>query len=270
MISLTKSIQARPRSTNNKLWIALGVVLWLVFVFSQFPATWGAWFITRGGEQLALSGITGTLWNGRASLASVKLNQKDFPLGQLEWDLHPLSLLLLKPCATVETRQGDQEIAGEICGGLGGSVELHETDITVLATSLQELLPVPVEGKFTARIEQFQRSDNAVKDLKGVLTWTGARINNGSTWMDVGNYGAELNDNGQGGVNATIFNTEGPVQLQLEAAFAAAGGGTVKGNLSMNSAFEQEINAGAWISMFAKPDGADEQGNNRYIVDTAF
>ena len=57
--------------THKKLWIPLGVILFLVFVISNIPAIWGAYLLTRG-TGVALSGVTGTLWNGRASLASVR------------------------------------------------------------------------------------------------------------------------------------------------------------------------------------------------------
>ena len=82
---------------NNKFWIALGILIWLVFVISQIPAVWGAWLMTRGNDQLALSGVSGSVWNGRASLASVKVQQKDYSLGELRWELHPLSLVFLNP-----------------------------------------------------------------------------------------------------------------------------------------------------------------------------
>ena len=57
--------------THKKFWIPLGLVLFLVFVTSSIPAIWGAYVLTRG-TGIALSGVTGSLWQGRASLASVR------------------------------------------------------------------------------------------------------------------------------------------------------------------------------------------------------
>jgi general secretion pathway protein N len=266
MASVKQTAQAQPRKMNNKLWIVLGVLLWLVFVISQIPAVWGAWFMTRGSDQLALSGVSGSVWTGRAALASIKVEQKDYSLGELRWELHPMSLLLMSPCATIHTKQDRQQIDGEVCSSLGGDLELHDADISAPAALLQGVLPLPVDGQMSVRLEEFQVSGNQVKTLKGNLTWSSARIYNGSNWMEVGSYAAELADTPEG-INANIFNIDGPVQLQLQAALASAGGGSVKGHLSMSQAFAEEVKAGAWISMFAQPDGTDDSGNTRYKVD---
>lgn len=267
MFSVKKVSLAQPAKMNSKLWIALGVILWLVFVISQIPALWGAWLMTRGGD-LALSGVTGSLWKGHASLASIKIEQKDYSLGGLDWQLQPLSLLLLKPCATIQTRIEGQEIDGEVCSGLGGSIQLRNMDLSASAGLFQGVLPLAIDGQIAAHIDELRMDNQTLEKLKGTLSWTAARIHNGNNWMDVGSYGAELTDDAQGGINASIFNLEGPVILQLQAALLAAGGGTVKGTVSMPTGFAQEINAGAWISMFAQEQESDEEGNKRFTVDT--
>ena len=266
MASVKQAAPARPRAMNNKFWIALGILIWLVFVISQIPAVWGAWLMTRGNDQLALSGVSGSVWNGRASLASVKVQQKDYSLGELRWELHPLSLVFLNPCATVHTKQDRQQIDGEVCTSLSGGIELNDADITAPAALFQGALPLPFDGQLSARIEELEVSNQQLQSLNGNLTWSAARIHNGNNWMDLGSFAAELTQAPEG-VNANIFNIDGPVQLQLQAMLALAGGGNVKGQFSMSQAFAEEINAGAWISMFAQPDGADNAGNNRYRVD---
>lgn len=266
MASVKETAPARPRRISNKLWIVLGVLAWLVFVISQTPAVWAAWFMTRGSDQLALSGVTGSFWNGRASLASIKVEQKDYSLGELRWELHPFSLLLLKPCATVHTRQDRQQIDGKVCSSLGGNIELHNADISAPAALFQGALPLPIDGHLSARINELRMGDQQVQRLNGNLTWTGARIHNGNNWMNLGSFAAEL-AHAPEGVSANIFNIDGPVQLQLQTLLALAGGGSVKGQFSMSQAFAEEVNAGAWVSMFAQPDGTDDAGNNRYRVD---
>lgn len=268
MVSVNTSAHAQSRIAGNKLWIVLGILLWLLFVISQIPASWGAWMMTRGSDQLALTGVTGSLWAGRASLASIKVDQKDYALGELQWNLKPLSLLLLKPCAIIKTRQDSQEIEGNMCVGMGGSFALYDADINAPAALFKNILPLPFDGQFSARIEELQTNNKQLQELKGSISWTGARIFNGNNWMELGNYAAELSDDTQGGINAKIFNIDGPVQVQLDAAIASAGGGNVKGEVVMSRGFAEQINAGAWISMFAQADGTDEQGNNRYRVDT--
>src|SRR5690554_7476675 len=87
MASATKTSSASGRRPSIKPWVVLGVVLWLGFAIYQTPAVWGAWLMTRATDQLALSGITGSLWNGSASLASVRIEQENYSLGELRWQL---------------------------------------------------------------------------------------------------------------------------------------------------------------------------------------
>jgi Bacterial type II secretion system protein N. len=266
MASKQQTAPAKSRGMNPKLWIPLGILIWLIFVISQIPAVWGAWFMTRSNDQLALSGVSGSLWNGRASLASVRVQEQDYSLGELRWELHPLSLITLNPCATIHTRQERQQIDGDVCSSLGGSIALREADLTAPAALFQGALPLPFDGQLSARIEDLEIQNQQLQALKGNLTWTSARIHNGSNWMDLGSFAAELSQVPDG-VSANIFNIDGPVQLQLQAVLALAGGGNVKGQFSMSRDFAEEINAGAWISMFAQPEGTDDAGNNRYRVD---
>lgn len=268
MASMIRSAVAHSEKMNNKLWITLGVILWVLFVLSKIPAVWGAWLITKGTDQLALSGVSGSFWNGSASLASLKIEQNDYTLGELKWNIKPLSLLLLKPCADIATNKERQEFTGEVCAGLGGSIQLHDADLIAPAALFKSALPLPIEGQFSAHIDHLTLNNQKLESLAGSLSWGSARIYNGNNWMGIGTYGADISDDGNGGIKATINNVEGPVTLQLQAVLLAGGGGNVKGNFSLSQAFADEVKAGAWVSMFAQADGTDEQGNTRYTVDT--
>lgn len=268
MASATKTSSASGRRPSIKPWVVLGVVLWLGFAIYQTPAVWGAWLMTRATDQLALSGITGSLWNGSASLASVKIEQEDYSLGELRWQLQPMSLLLLNPCALVETRQEGQQMNGEICVSLNGSLEVHQADFSGPAALFQKTVPFPIDGQISIHLDQLHVKDQQLQQVSGNISWGSAQIFNGSNWMPIGSYAAELNDDTQGGVNAKIFHLDGPVQLDLNGAFPATGGGNIAGTLTMEPDFAQTINAEAWLSMFAREDGTDEEGRVKYQVDT--
>lgn len=252
--------------TRKKLWIPLGIALFLVFVLANIPAIWGAYLLTRG-TGLALSGVTGTLWNGSASLASVRTAQQEYSLGQLRWHLEPLSLLGLAPCAQVKTELPQQQFDGQICAASGGVITIRSADLSVPAALLQARLPVPIQGQLSAHIDELQLRGNVLLKLKGNLAWNSARVNTGATWLDIGSYAAELADNGNNGVKAQFFQLAGPVDVNLQVELAAPSGGRVAGELAAPKAFFEAANALDMLAMFAQEDRVDEAGKTHYRVD---
>lgn len=250
-------------------WGLLAFVLWLVFVISQIPASWAAWAMTRGG-QLGLTGVGGTLWEGRASLASFRVEHTDYSLGQLRWTLNPWSLLTLSPCADITTDLDRQHIEGKVCSSLSGALTLHNTSISAPASLLQATLPLPLDGQISAQIHRMDLQGDYLKSLRGNFSWTAAQINNGRNWMPVGSFAAELQDDSKGGILAQVFHLDGPVQTDMQVNLFAGGGGSAKGQLVLSRDFVQEIQADAWIGMFAQLENTDAGGNNHYRVELEF
>jgi len=251
---------------TKKFWIILGVVLWLYFVISHIPAVWGAYLMTRGGD-VGMSGVSGTIWSGRASLVSVKVKQVDYSLGQLSWNLSGLSLLLLKPCATIETIMDNQHIDGRVCVGFKGALDISNANISFPATLIQPQLPLPIDGKFSLHLDSLVMKNNQLNTLQGKLAWAEAKVYNGTNWMDLGGFGADLVDDKKSGISAHVFDVNSPVHVDVNAGFPAPTGTSVKGMLSMSEAFAQQSNAAGWLSMFATPTSPDAQGNLQYAVD---
>lgn len=265
----TATGKLRQLRMNKWAWISLALVLWLVFAIRSTPAIWGAYAMTRDG-QLALSGVSGTIWSGSASLASFKVDGIDYSLGQFHWKLHPWSLLTLKPCADIVTEMERQRIEGEVCAGLSGSLQVRNTSVSAPATLLQATLPLAVDGQLSVRIEEMEVQGDFLRKLRGNLSWTAARIHNGNNWMGLGSYAAELADDSQGGIAAQVFHLDGPLEVDMQVKLAAGGGGSVNGNLSMTRAFATEVQADAWTSMFAQAEETDSEGKTRYRVEFEF
>lgn len=252
--------------SRNLFWIPLGLVLFAVFAIANIPASWGGYFLTRG-TGLALSGVTGTLWNGRASLASYRTPVREYSLGQLSWQLRPLSLLTLSPCAQVSTRLPQQQFEGEVCSTAGGAVQVHDADISVPSVLLQTYLPVPIEGQFSSHIDRLQLRGDVLQNLKGKLTWNNAKVNTGVRWLEMGSYAAELSDNGNNGIKAHFFALSGPLDVALDIELAAPSGGQIQGTLAGTKAFFDSANATDMLAMFAQQEREDEDGKIHYRVD---
>lgn len=251
---------------SKKSWIILGVVLWLFFVISHIPAVWGAWLLTRSGD-VAMSGVTGTIWSGRASLTSVKFKQVNYSLGQVTWKLKPLSLLILKPCAHITSALENQQFEGDVCSGFGNRFSMSDVTANFPAMMLQPLLPLGIEGQLSLQLEDLDMANNQLSDLKAKVTWEDAKIYNGSNWMELGKFGADLSDDDKKGLRAHIVDVSSPVRLDVNASLLSPSGGSIKGNLTISEGFQHQTNSQAWLSMFAVPQPSDGQGNINYTVD---
>lgn len=259
---------SRPAS-RYLLWGLIGLLLWLIFVISQIPASWAAWAMTRSG-QLGMTGVSGTLWQGRASLASFRVEQTDYALGQLHWTLNPWSLLRLKPCAAIATELERQHLDGKVCTDLRGKLSLHDTTISAPASLFAASVPLPLDGQISAQIKRMDLKGDYLMLLQGNFSWTAAQINNGKTWLRLGSYAAELKDDQHGGIEAQVFHLDAPTQVDLQVHLLAGGGGSAKGSLVMSEAFAREIEADDWISMFTRLEQTDADGNHHYQLTLEF
>lgn len=266
LASSHSSAQSAPRKLNKKLFIGVGVVLFLWFVLTSIPAIWGGYFLTKG-TGLALSGVTGTLWNGRASLASVTHQGKEYSLGQLSWSLRGLSLLKLNPCLLLTTKLDKQTFEGDVCVGLNGAVTLKNADIALPAALVQQYIPIPIMGQLSAHMDSLVLRGNVLLKLNGKLSWRQAQVNNGANWMEIGSYGADLVDDGKNGIKATLFDLDGPVDIDLVAELKAPSGGRVQGKFVTTKSFLASANAGALLGMFAQHESEDAEGKVHYKVD---
>jgi general secretion pathway protein N len=254
---------------NRRWWILLGVGLFVFFLLRHIPATWGAYALTRG-TNIALSGVTGSLWEGRASLASARLAYGEHSLGQLSWDLSPLSLLTLTPCAYLTTTMEGQTFEGDVCASSNGNLTISDADLTLPATLMQPRIPIPVGGQFSLHVDDLEVRGNVLTKLKGKLTWTEALINNGGSWLGIGSFGAELVDNGSNGVKANIFHLTGPAELDLQLELKAPAGGSVQGKLLVSKSFLESANAMQLMGVIAQEQETDAEGRTQYQVDMNF
>lgn len=234
-------------------WIALGLVFWLAFVITQIPASWGGYLMTNG-TPLSLSGISGTLWQGKASMASVLIDGRHYTLGRLEWQLKPLSLLTLNPCATISTDLERQQVSGTACAGVGGALTLSNANISIPAGLIQGLPePTEISGQLSAHIDTLKLKANKLAALKGNLSWSKARLNNGQTWLNLGAFAADLSATAEGDIRADVFSLEGPIDLTGNVVMPLTGGIHVDGVFALTDSFAREVQADQWLPMVAEP-----------------
>ncbi len=243
------------------IWIPVTLLLWLAFVISQTPAVWGAWLITRASDQIALSGISGSLWQGQASMSSIRLEGETYSLGELNWRIHPTSLLRLHPCASVRAELERQQIEADACSTLGGNITLRNANISAPASLVRDL-PLQVDGQLSAHIRELRFRNDRLESLRGNISWTQARVHDEQRWLTLGSFAAEIRERDGDSLQLDVFHLDGPIELEMEAVFALSGGVWLRGEFALEPQFSTEIEADTWLPLMTEP-----LGNGRYRVD---
>jgi len=246
-------------------WILALVVLTLIFVVMRIPASWGAYLMTQGNG-LGMSGLSGSLWQGRAGMTSVEIDGQHYSLGVLQWRLSPWSLLILRPCADLQARLEGQNLEGRVCASLSGAVRVTDTQLEAPAQLIQAGIAVPIDGRLSANIKTLAMKNQQLSELDANVSWTRARINAEGRWYQLGAFAAEARyDPEADALVADTFDLEGPIDLEATLRLPLSGGIFIQGELALDDAFSRQIQASEWLPLVL-----DARGENRYGVDLQF
>jgi hypothetical protein len=107
---------------SRRSWVALGCGAYLAFALAQLPAATAYRWL--GTDALILSGLSGTVWSGRAELGAIG----NLPLRDVEWSVAPLALVLGRISVTLTARPPDGLVTGSVSAGLW---DVRFTDVRV-------------------------------------------------------------------------------------------------------------------------------------------
>lgn len=110
------------------------IALYLFFLISNLPATVALSFVSMP-KNIALSSVSGTIWNGK--IDNIKVSSIN--LGSAKWELHPLNLIFGELSADVSVINKKEYINTEVKFSYSGKVELEETRFFINLSSLQPL-----------------------------------------------------------------------------------------------------------------------------------
>lgn len=193
----------------------------LYLVAAKTPATWAAWAMQKAVPGLWLSGVNGSFWRGSAEFGQLDLGDSMLlALGEVRWTLRPWSLITLRACGDLQTFATGQSIAGEFCHSMHGSTELENMTVDLPVALANALLPVQIGGQaslqvITASVDRQLR----IRELDAKLSWREAKAHNGESWLKLGSFGANLSESEQGGIQANIFDLQGPFKLDANASW---------------------------------------------------
>lgn len=245
-------------------WILLAVLAYLLFFISYTPAAFVAGYVHQFSDNKALlSGVSGTLFSGKAESLSVQ----GVRVNQLNWELSPWSLLLLR--ANLDIKGGnlrktdDVYVKGNVSTSLLKPQNIHVQNASIFVptkTLLSQIkLPVFVtaSGRFRVDIDQLEM-DNGCAVLDGKGNWLDAAISVNKKDIDFGTFDANLS------CNTPAFSLQilpdNKLSLDANVNVSLSGKYNVNGQYRVTPDLPKEIRDAA--GFFGKP-----QGGGVYTID---
>lgn len=159
---------------SRATWIASALCLLVVFGFIQAPARLAA-FANNSGR-VYLDGLSGTVWDGSAQLATARIRGQWLSLGQANWHVHKLYLLLGTFKLTLQSRHPNIE-GDVILTARGNQMHVETGQGLVDAAVVTPWLPkwMRVLGQLDVRINHFIYT-NGIQQLDSEIFWSEAQL----------------------------------------------------------------------------------------------
>lgn len=237
--------------------LLVGIVAWLLFMVWRLPATVAYDMSAESlGPQLRLAGISGTLWQGEAQ----QLQYQEKLVAATRWKLSPWGLLLGRVDGLITLTHDEGYLQAQASAPLGGG-ELALSEIKgklPLALIQQHLtmIPLPLQGEMSLKLDTLVVSgEGQVQQADGRIVWHQA----GVQVMDklaFGDLQMSLHSVEGGGIEGTISDSGGPLQLNANFTLSAEGAYTLEGQAKPNESAPKELRNS--LGMLGKEDS---QGN---------
>lgn len=222
--------------------------VFLVILLVTAPARLLDIFLPAG--QLNLQGYQGTLWRGHASSSSLAVAGGWLQLGELEWKLSPLSLLILSPRVQIESRWGRQTVVADLQISPTGNLQLRDSSLSFSAALVKQWLPVALSGTLELLLVEMQVRDGMPVAGQGRLVWRDALWIGNRGSQALGDYVLEFTVEAEQRVRGTVITLSGPVQV--EGSFEVEGRSySVDATLSAEQGFDPEL--GSALELLAAP-----------------
>jgi len=236
-------------------WLIGGLIAFIIFAIAYMPAAQVVGRINLPNN-IAISGVTGTLWSGKATTIVVN----ELPINNVKWELSPLALLIGKVSATLKA--GNLRDVDDIA--FEGPVKTSLFNLNKVATEnfsiylpvsrvlAQVKLPLPVNagGRFKVKLTELSFGPHC-EVLNGTGDWLNATVAGTQGPIDFGTYSAQLRCDGEDiGITVKEPNLLG---LSLDAVIGVAKNKIkIKGRFKPDESLPREVHQAS--RFFGQPD----------------
>ncbi len=169
------------KTINNKLVIAIALLVFIIFLVMQFPARHAYALLVDPGSGIQLYEPEGTLWHGQAKALDVN-NQR---FQNFEWQLNLWSVVLARLNINWSFDNGEAYGSGTVGLGLGRSIKLSSVKANLPGAMVQPYLsqvPAKLGGVFSVDIDELYydaataETTATLRSVEGQLIWHNAAI----------------------------------------------------------------------------------------------
>ena len=193
-------------ATRRRL-IAVGLITFVAGLILVFPARVAYhWFAP---DQVAVGGISGTIWSGSAQNAS----SGGLYITDIKWRFKPLRLFTGKLMYAVEASPANGFIETDAGIGIDGTVHISDLQGVLGLHTLEQVLAIRgLRGNASLRIDRLTLKDGVPGTAEGTLEIADLVVPMVSAGS-IGGYRAEFHPQQDGGVSASIEDTDGIIDL---------------------------------------------------------
>ena len=134
-------------------------------MLSQIPARVLTAFLPA---TLTLSGLSGTVWSGRAVRAWATIDGQPLMLGHVQWRLQPWRLGWGSPL-TVTTEWGEQIFTSRVGIGLSGLTVLRDVSVNLDTSVLRALFPLYLGGTLSGSFDRIEVERAGPRHVQGTV-----------------------------------------------------------------------------------------------------
>jgi general secretion pathway protein N len=171
------------------------------------PASIGYRYLMKPSQTVVLSDLSGTIWNGHAGSIAVR----DKPVGQVDWQLHPMPLLEGKRIADFTITDNTLKVQGTLNRSPAGNT-FDNLTFSLPASAAADMLHLAAKAEGTiegsaASLTLLDGWPTQLRDAKA--HWNGAKLAD----TDLGSVDAQFDTTADGNVAGTIKNNGGAAQF---------------------------------------------------------
>lgn len=200
---------------KTKHYLITAVAAYLVFLIHSLPAAPVLGYLTSGVERVKVSGISGSLWHGRATSVSID----DYRLDDLSWSFSAMQLLGTRFGFDIEAKFYNRPLSASVATSLWSRLHIADLSMQLDANRLGKIIDLPM-GELTGMVEldldEARWSPGQIPELHGHLSWHNAAILiAGATRL--GDIDIDLQATDDSPLLATISNQGGQLDIDGQA-----------------------------------------------------
>jgi len=159
-----------------------------VLMLSQIPARVLTAFLPA---TLTLSGLSGTVWSGRAIRAWIMIDGQPLILGRVQWQLQPWRLGWGSPL-TLTSEWGDQIFTSRMGMELSGLTVLRDVSFNLDTSALRAMFPLYLGGTLSGSFDRIEVKQAAVRRARGTVYLQNSVWTANSGYIPLGDYRVDV------------------------------------------------------------------------------